>query len=311
MMTLTNKLTRRLMTLVAMMATITSQAAVEKKVFTYSTSPRLELSRYADTADTASLRPCIIFAFGGGFTHGNRDDARYQAFFDFMARRGYVVCSIDYRTTLGQFSPTGSDALQAYGAALAQAIGNATADFLTATTFVRDHAADWRIDPSKLIASGSSAGAITALQAEYMLINNTGGCTPGFAAAVTFAGAIFVQGQPQGLDRFCPAMMFHGDADRQVPYSELVLGPVGLYGSRHLADAFKTAGLPGAFWTEMGAGHEMALEPMTSNLYDIAGFLDRVLNSDSKAYNWTTSTIPGRTDYQTKFTIMDYIRGNM
>ncbi|MCM1348262.1 MAG: alpha/beta hydrolase [Firmicutes bacterium] len=293
-------------------------AQVSRQVFTFSQNPELKLTRYVDSTATAkdTPLPCIIFAFGGGFTHGERDDVRYEPYFNFMARQGYVVCSIDYRTTMAGFKPgTGQSALLDYGKALANAIQTATTDFLTATGYVIANAANWNIDPTKVVASGSSAGAITALQAEYTLVNSRPAGFPAnfnYAALVTFAGAVFTQGTPQNLNHFCPALLFHADADMQVPYSSLVLGPVGLYGSKYLATQFKDAGLSGAFWTELGTGHEMALTPMTQNLFTIAGFLHRVLDTDRKAYDWTTVTVPGRpADYKTDFTIMDYIRGNM
>lgn len=315
------RLIKPLMALVAMFASLAAHAAVERTTFTYSESPLLRLTRYTSSLTKArsSLSPCIIFAFGGGFTHGERDDARYLPFFEFMAERGYVVCTIDYRTTLPEFKSTGDDddddeQLASFGYALAGAIRTATTDFLTATGYVLANASKWGVDPTKIIASGSSVGAITALQAEYTVVTRRPPLIPAtfnYAAAVTFAGAIFVQGTPTGLDRFCPAMLFHGDADTQVPYDALVLGSVGLYGSKYLATRFKEAGRPGAFWTELGAGHEMALTPMTDNLYDIAGFLDRSLTRPGNAYDWTTVTVPGRTGYKTDFTLMDYIKGNM
>lgn len=316
------RLLKPLMVLAALLISMGLNAStVKKDVFTYSSKPLLKLSRYTMTTSTEAesptkLRPCVIFAFGGGFTHGNRDDERYEPYFRFMAEQGYVVCSIDYRTTLSEFNPsnTGTDALTAYGQALAEAITAATTDYLTATGYVLANASQWGVDPTRIIASGSSAGAITALQAEYALINNRPAAIPeqfNYAAAVTFAGALFTQGEPQNLNKFCPAMLFQGDADMQVPYNKLVLGPVGLYGSRYLATQFKTAGNTGAFWTELGAGHEMALTPMTQNLDEIAGLLNRVFVTKQPGYAWTSFTVPGRGDYKTDFTIMDYIRGNM
>lgn len=287
---------------------------VSKTTFTYSTAPELKLDRYEVASDTAAMRPAIIFAFGGGFTHGVRDDARYMDYFNFMAREGYVVISIDYRTTLAGFNPSGANAMNRFGEALVGAIRTATTDFLTATGYVLANSTQWRIDPTRIIASGSSAGAITALQAVYTLATYRPAAFPSgfnYAAAVTFAGALLSQGAPQVSDNLCPVMMFQGDADMQVPYNKLVLGPIGLYGSEYLATAIKDGGGSGAFLTVLGAGHEMALTPMTENLYDIAGFLNHVLTGGRKEFAWTTVTIPGRGEYRKDFTIMDYIKANM
>lgn len=292
-----------------------ADSKVTKTTFTYSVSPELKLDRYETASDSSrGRRPAIIFAFGGGFTHGTRDDARYLDYFNFMARQGYVVVSIDYRTTLAGFNPSTPKALNRFGEALVLAIKTATADYLTATAFVIAHSDEWNINPAMIIASGSSAGAITALQAEYTLVTDRPAAFPpqfNYAAAVTFAGAILSQGAPTIADNLCPVMLFQGDADRQVPYNSLVLGPIGLYGSEFIATAVRNGGGAGAFWTELGAGHEIALSPMENNLYDIAGFLDHVLSGSRKEFSWTTVTVPGRGAYQKDFSIKDYIKANM
>ncbi len=300
--------------LTGLLWTMTMNAmTVTKTTFTYSTAPELKLDRY-QTDDTAKGRPAIIFAFGGGFTHGVRDDTCYIDYFNFMARQGYVVISIDYRTSLAGFKPSGSDMMSEFGQALVGAVNDATTDFLTATGYVLANSTRWGIDRSKIIASGSSAGAITALQAEYALATARPEGFPeefNYAAAVTFAGAILSQGAPDVGNNLCPVMMFQGDADMQVPYNKLVLGPIGLYGSDYLATTIRDGGGSGAFWTVKGAGHEMALTPMKENLYDIAGFLSHTLSGGRKGFAWTTVTVPGRGDYRTDFTIMDYIKANM
>lgn len=307
-----------ILVLIALLAMVVApkmaMAKVESKVFTYSTVPELRLTRYVDPAVQRSNvpAPCIIFAFGGGFTHGERDAVRYLPYFRFMADRGYVVCTIDYRTTLAGFNPSGG--MQAFGEALVAAINTATTDFITATAYILGKAKEWNVDPAKIIASGSSAGAITAIQASYTM---AGGIPAGFpekfnyAATVSFAGALLSEGAPEIKPNLCPMMLFQGDADRQVPYNSLVLGPIGLYGSNYLASAIKSAGGEGAFWTVLGAGHEMSEKPMTENLYDIEGFLHHVLAHGRKQFAVTTVTIPHTAPYQTEFSIADYIQANM
>lgn len=306
---LTLKLLALIMVLVASSANLQAQD-ITAETFTYSPANSLKLTRFGLAGDTAKARPVIIFAFGGGFSHGDRLDARYQPYFDFMVRHGYVVCTIDYRTLLKDFKPSGENAALSFGTQLVAAVTAATEDFVTATAYIAGNAADFRIDPSKMIASGSSAGAIAALEAVYTLSSST--VIPiRYRAAVTFAGALLTEGEPKLGTELCPMMLFQGDADNQVPYDSLVLGPIGLYGSHYLASHLKAAGASGAFWTELGATHDMALRPMTENLYDIAGFLHHVLNGGQRQYDWTEVTVPGRAPYRTDFTITDYIRANM
>lgn len=299
----------------SLMAFASSTAEVTRTTFLFNGKHHLSLDRY-EVADSSVNRPAIIFAFGGGFTHGERSDERYMDYFRFMARQGYVVCTIDYRTLLAGFKPTatGKEAMKQFGTAIVEAIKAATEDFLTATGYVLSKSSEWGIDPKKIIASGSSAGAITALQAEYTLTKGVPTPLPAgfnYAAAVTFAGALLSEGEPDVGSNLCPLMLFHGDADNRVPYNKLELGPVGLYGSHYLAEKIKAAGGSGAFWTEEGATHDMALRPMKENLYDIAGFLHHVLDGGQKDFQWTTVTVPGRGEYRHNFTLLDFIRSNM
>lgn len=284
------KLWRSLCAVALMVHSIAASAEIESQDFTYDYQHNLKMTRYTSSERLASgLSPCIIFAFGGGFTHGDRNDSHYMEYFRFMAEIGYVVCTVDYRTTLSGFNPgEGNTGLHAFGMAMVNAVQTATSDYILATSYILNNASEWGIDPTMIVASGSSAGAITALQAEYTLINNRPEGFPeefNYAAAVTFAGAILTQGKPQSAERFCPTMMFHGDADSNVPYDSLTLGPIGLYGSHYLATLFKDSGCAGAFRTQLGADHSMALTPMESNLYDIAGFLQRTLCGGTKEYD--------------------------
>ena len=47
----------------------------------------------------------------------------------------------------------------------------ATGDLYDATAYVCDHASAWGVDKTRIVASGSSAGAITVLMGEYGICN--------------------------------------------------------------------------------------------------------------------------------------------
>ncbi len=55
------------------------------------------------------------------------------------------------------------------------AVDMAVDDLYLATSYVLEHAEHWQIDPRRIIISGSSAGAITVLQAENGLCNSPAG----------------------------------------------------------------------------------------------------------------------------------------
>ena len=151
---------RLLAMLTALMASVAVMASdVVKTTMVYAVrenADTLRLDRY-ETASGEAGRPVVIFAFGGGFRGGSRDEARLLPYFEFLAREGYVVASIDYRTTLSDYDP--STGVEGFVPALQGAVGTAVEDLYTATAFIAANADGWGVDPAKMILSGSSAGA--------------------------------------------------------------------------------------------------------------------------------------------------------
>lgn len=308
-------------TLLLLLATALAHASgVEKRTYTFAIhqGDTLRLDRYTDNSVAApeTGKPVILFAFGGGFSGGQRDESRYLPFFEFFAGQGYTVVSTDYRTALkglkGQ--PAG---LEQFATALGTAIHQACEDFLLATNFVVSHSADWNINPGEIVAAGSSAGAITALQTENFLCNphpSIGALSADFnyAGVVSFAGAVMANGEPQWTKAPCPILLFHGDADANVPYDKLTVGNLGLYGSASIARQLTATATPHEFYTVRGADHGIAVSPMKDNLYDILAFLKNLVKDRRQWIVNTTRTVPGTpADYKTDFTITDFIQNNL
>ena len=69
---------------------------VEKSTYHYAThqGQELLLDRYMVQGEDNEVRPCMIFAFGGGFVRGSRDVDFYMGYFERLAREGIVVVSI-------------------------------------------------------------------------------------------------------------------------------------------------------------------------------------------------------------------------
>ena len=114
-------------------------------------------------------KPTIVFMFGGGFVAGTRDDQSYNSWFRMLTENGYRVISIDYRLGLKGSSKVGIAQVNV----LDKAIHMAVEDLFSATNFIIDNAESLGVDPKNIIISGSSAGAISVMQAEYELANNT------------------------------------------------------------------------------------------------------------------------------------------
>lgn len=276
----------------------------------------LRLDFYKAQSDTPT--PVMIFAFGGGFKGGQRDYESFMPMFDYMTRNGVSVVSIDYRTLLKNVPPTEMMSAEGFKSHLVAAIDTAASDFLKATAYVDAKAASWNIDVKQIFACGSSAGAITVLQAAYMLCNDDGlavryGLAAPFdyAGVISMAGAICADGEPRWARTPCPLLLFHGDADAIVPFDRAVLGGFGLYGSKSISDGLAKEGVPHRFHRVNGASHEISGTPMSEDCGEILDFIMSVCRyKEDRIFN-TTEYRPGMTDYKTDFTIIDYIKANL
>lgn len=261
-------------------------------------------------------KPVVLFAFGGGFKGGERDNPIFDSYFKFLVQNGFVVVSTDYRTGLKDVDKSKVADLAGFSSALYHAIGMAVEDYFDATDFIVRHSVDWQIDPARIIACGSSAGAVTTLQAEYEICNRTALTDRlpenfNYAGVIAFAGAICAEGTPQWKNMPCPIMFFHGDADTIVPFTEAVLGDRGLWGSNFISKQLKEKGSPYYFYIVEGVGHKMASLPMRNNHQDILSFLNRLVLGKQKLCVTTVEATPGQPAYKTDFTTEDYIRENM
>lgn len=292
------------------------KSAVQKETFMYSEKEgqKLYLDKYVVASDK-EVKPCVIFMFGGGFIDGTRDEARYIPYFDYLAKQGYCVVSIDYRLGFKDYTPNPSDGPVALLNRFAYAIGIAVEDLFDATSFVVGKASEWNVNPSMIVANGSSAGAVSVLEGEYYISNGhemAQKLPKGFnyAGVIGFAGAIFAAGDFRWEKSPCPIQMFHGDADAHVPYDKVSEMGVGLYGSEYIASTLDSLQLPYYFYSVTNVGHEMATLPMDDNRCDITVFLDRMVMEKKREEINTVVTPLGVPDKQKDFSIMDYVKSN-
>lgn len=205
-------------------------------------------------------KPTVIFMFGGGFIGGKRDDAHYGKWFDAMASNGYRVVSIDYRLGLAGARKVGIAQVNL----LDRAIHMAVEDLFSATAFLIENAETLGIDPDNIVISGSSAGAITVLQAEYELCNMTqyAGVLPDgfrYAGVISFSGAILSrEGFPDYSRAPSPTLLLHGTEDSLVNYGQIRFFNIGFFGSDRLARRFGQEGYDYNILRFKGHGHEIA-----------------------------------------------------
>ena len=205
-------------------------------------------------------KPTVIFMFGGGFIHGTRDDADYHKWFKMMTENGYRVISIDYRLGL-----KGSDKVGvAQVNVLDKAIHLAVEDLFSATNFILDNADQFGVNPSNIVISGSSAGAISVMQAEYEIANETQWASVlpagfNYAGVMSFSGAILSrEGKVDFKKSPCPTLMLHGTSDELVPYDQIKVFNLGFFGGGKLVERFKKYGLNYNMYHFTDYGHEIA-----------------------------------------------------
>lgn len=297
------------------------QDSLRKETFIYAIkdSDTLRLDKYDRPAATGA-QPCVIFVFGGGFAAGTRDAKAYRPFYEWLVRSGYSVVAIDYRLGMRnmkqQLAPK-QGKLQLFNQVVSifeGSIAMAVEDLFDATNYVIAHAGDWQIDTGKIISCGSSAGAITVLQGEYERCNAgplSAALPPAFkyAGVIAFAGAIFSTAGPLKWNgRPAPILLFHGDADKEVPYDKIRFRRLGFYGSKSIAAQLHALHAPYYFYTVENDGHAVSNSPMWQNRAEIDSFLKKMV-TDRQALRIETTEKPlNKPEQKKKLTLRDFIR---
>lgn len=236
--------------------------------------------------DTLKEHPCIVFAFGGGFKMGSRDEASYQKFLTEMAKNGIVGVSIDYR--LGLKDKKIKNLIQ-LAKILENSVNMAVEDMASAVKFVLENATELKVNPKQIMLSGSSAGAITSLQTDYYLCNSRIKELPEdfrFAGVISFAGAVASFGEKLEYKKQpAPVLFMHGTKDELVTYNKQVVLKRGMYGSNYLIENLWVKNN----WPYMALrfrnfGHEVAMIGFKENVPTILEFIDRFVLNPNKIY---------------------------
>ena len=211
------------------------------------------------TAD-GEEKPSIIFMFGGGFITGSRDNESYNKWFTHMKNEGYRIISIDYRLGLKGSKKVGVAQVNT----LDKAIHMAVEDLFSATDFLIENSEKLGIDSDNIVVSGSSAGAISVMQAEYEICNRTKWAEVlpedfNYVGVMSFSGAILSrEGKVDYKKRPCPTLMLHGTADELVPYEQIAVFNLGFFGGGKLVERFKKFGFNFNMYHFIDYGHEVA-----------------------------------------------------
>ena len=309
---------KRLLTcLVLMLSTLDLMAQeVECHTYHYATTEgqKLMLDIYSLPSNDSAPRPCMIFAFGGGFVMGERNHEYYARYFDTLASSGIVVASIDYR--LGMKNPPKNSDIKTMIGTMQHAVDIAVEDIYAATCFMLENSQKLNINPNMIMLSGSSAGAIASLQAEWNRCNGAdiASVLPNdfsYAAVVACAGAIFsTDGKPKFKHEPAPMLLFHGTSDGNVPYNRSSLFGIGFYGSKYIAKQLDKMNAPYWFYSAEYADHKIAGLPLWYQCDLILQFInDYVIEGSRMQIVNDVKYIP-KERRQTHFSAKEYLQNN-
>lgn len=193
----------------------------------------LDMDIYIPQNDEFENRPLIIFAHGGSFFAGNKNNPEAVAFCQSFARKGYVTASVQYRLT-SQLSLLDSNVM-------IQTVFNAISDLKAAIRYFRQDVSlnnnTYGIDSSQIFIGGYSAGAVAAINLAFLnheeeipdylqpFIDNAGGIDGnsgnlGYSSkikgVISLAGAVYLKSFIDSQD--VPIVSLHAQDDATVAY---------------------------------------------------------------------------------------------
>ena len=270
-----------------------SLSAQKKETYIYSIKGkdtlRMDVFTPENINKTDSL-PVLLWMHGGGFSGSHRaypDDGslvKYAA-----EKQNYIGVSIDYRL-LRKNKATGFGCDCTKDEKM-ETFKQAAIDYLDAAKFLVERAKRLQIDPTKIIAGGSSAGAEGILNAVYMkdyfVSNKDAYNNVSFAGVFSCAGAV-VDARYITAENAVPAVIYHGTGDQLVPFGSASHhycdpkkdGYIMLDGSEIIVNQLEEFDTAYAFNIVKGGGHEIARIPF-EDLEMIFQFFERaMLNKD-------------------------------
>ena len=105
-------------------------------------------------------------------------------------------------------------------------------------------------------------------------------------------------------------MLFHGNADRNVPYRKATILSIGFYGSDYIADQLHKKGATYYFHSAHYRDHALAVLPMYENQPEIINFLRRCVLGGEPMQHTNEFIAEGIEPCRTEFTVQEYLNSN-
>ena len=223
---------------------------VDVTTVTYSDVHNLSMDIYQPVGDDVTNRPVIIFAHGGTFIFGSKNNPTVVELCERFAKRGYVTASINYRLSGDFFGILEQFTFYTSTENAYEVVLNAMMDGKAAVRYFRKDVAEngntYGIDPDQIWAGGNSAGGVLFLHVGHVqsieefiapldanrasiataVFNSIGGDieggsgNPGYSSeisgVISLAGALH---RSEYIDlNDIPSVFAHGDNDGVVPY---------------------------------------------------------------------------------------------
>lgn len=222
----------------------------------------LKLDLYEPENDSLPKRPLFVIMHGGGFNSGERNTKSLISLAENVAKKGFVVASIDYRL-LGKnkffnCSYPASKKLKVYS--------NGADDLLSALEYLIKYKSNFKIDDSKIILLGISAGAGAILNITYnreLVIKNLkryAHIKP--AAVISISGAV-LNADLISKKNDTPGIFYHGVDDKVIPYDKgphqscklKSKGVLMLDGSYRIVEKLESYNASFLFYSYLNQGH--------------------------------------------------------
>jgi len=267
----------------------------------------LKLDIYYPKTDVFKNRPLVMLIHGGAFYIGSKESACEQSLATSLAKRGYLVASIDYR--LGFKLTPGDIELSAY---------RAVQDAHAALRFLSHNAKGLGIDPNQVYVGGTSAGGVASLNVAFMdnderparimeaskegLVSRIEDSGNKYTEAFNIKAVANMWGAVADLnivdaDEKISVLSIHGTADDVVPFEDdypfrnslmvnrLIMDK--MYGSKSVHDRIKILGNRTRLVALDGLGHEPELETFNT----LNHYMDTITSQVSKFFY--EETAPG------------------